>query len=101
MIWKMHFKVCEYNGRNVLIHHFYSTDVYSVSDVFSFSAFERRSCTPLLIVDDILPESLEEFLIFLLRTANLDKRIKLDPSPGKIFIEDNDGSCYQVCLIIL
>ena len=56
-----------------------------------FSPFATRACIDLVVVDDEIAERRERFEFSLKRTTDLDRRITVDPSPGEIFIEDNDG----------
>ena len=56
-----------------------------------FSPFATRACIDLVVVDDEIAERKERFEFSLKRTIDLDRRITVDPSPGEIFIEDNDG----------
>ena len=68
-----------------------STDVYFTPELLMFSPFANRACTGLHIIDDEIAERRERYEFSLKRTADLDRRITVDPTPGKIYIEDNDG----------
>ena len=68
-----------------------STDVYT-PELLMFSPFAKRACIDLVVVDDEIAERRERFEFSLKRTTDLDRRITVDPSPGEIFIEDNDGN---------
>ena len=66
-------------------------DVYFMPELLMFSPFATRACIDLVVVDDEIAERRERFEFSLKRTTDLDRRITMDPSPGEIFIEDNDG----------
>ena len=68
-----------------------STDVYFMPELLMFSPFAKRLCTGLVVVDNEIAEQNKTFKFSLKRTTDLDRRITVDPSPGEIFIEDNDG----------
>ena len=74
-----------------------------MSDILSFSPFENISCTLLFIRDDSTAERMEVFHIVLLRPADLDRRIRVDSTPARVLIVDNDGSSFSfghiVCVI--
>ena len=50
-----------------------------------------RRCWTLSIVDDLVDEADETFIITLERVSGLNSRIILNPSFGEIEIADNDG----------
>ena len=57
-----------------------------------FDSCETRQCTNITIMNDMLVENTESFSVTLVRTADLDTRITLDPDVGEIVI--TDGSFY-------
>ena len=68
-----------------------STDLYLISDIMSFSSFEKISCTLLFIRDDSIAAGMEVLHIVLLRPAGLDRKIRVDSTPARVLILDNDG----------
>ena len=69
-----------------------------MSESLSFSSFENISCTLLFIKDDSIAEGMEVMHIVLLRTASLDRRIRVDSTPARVLIVDNDGSSTSAFL---
>ena len=67
-----------------------------MSTVVMFDECELQSCTPVLIVDDMVLENVESFNVTLERTPGLDMRITLDPVDGEIEISDDDGGFFCV-----
>ena len=61
-------------------------------EFLSFSPFENISCTSLFIRDDSIAEGMKVLHIVLLRPADLDRRIRIDSTPARVLIVDNDGS---------
>ena len=53
-----------------------------------FKSCEKRQCTNITIMNDVLVESTESFFVTLERTPDLDTRITLDPEFGEIEITD-------------
>ena len=84
----------------ILFSVFYSTDLYFMSDILSFSPFENISCTLLFIRDDSIAEGMEVLHIVLLRPAGLDRRIRVDSAPARVLIVDNDGSSMSAILCV-
>ena len=70
----------------------FSTDLYFMSDILSFFPFEKVSCTLLFVKDDSIAEGMEVLNISLKRPADLDRRIRVDSTPARVLIVDNDGS---------
>ena len=58
----------------------------------TFNACEFRKCVGVRIVDDGVCEENEFFTYHLVRTANLDSRIELDPVDGRSVITTNTGT---------
>lgn len=48
-------------------------------------------CGLISIVDDCVHEEVESFSIYLGRTSDLDRRIRIDAGVGVVTISDNDG----------
>ena len=67
-----------------------------MSEFLSFSPFENISCTSLFIRDDSIAEGMEVLHIVLLRPAGLDRRIRVDSTPARVLILDNDGISASV-----
>ena len=67
-------------------------DYSSVPTPLKFDSCETRQCTNITIMNDMLVENTESFSVTLVRTADLDTRITLDPDVGEIVI--TDGSFY-------
>ena len=63
-----------------------------MSDILSFLPFENISCTLLSVTDDSIAEGMEVLNISLKRPADLDSRIRVDSTPARVLIVDNDGS---------
>ena len=58
------------------------------------------ACKYISIIDDSNAERDTIFQIFLKRTADLDRRIRLNPSAAELVIVDDDGSTYLTLHII-
>ena len=84
------------NLNGTFICSIFSTDLYLMSDILSFSSFENISCTLLFIRDDSIAEGMEVLHIVLLKPADLDRRIRVDSTPAEVLIVDNDGSSASV-----
>ena len=63
-----------------------------MSNITSFFPFENITCTSLFVTDDSIAEGMEVLNIFLIRPADLDRRIRVDSTPARVLIGDNDGS---------
>ena len=59
--------------------------------LLNFSSCEERACTPVIIVDDDIPEKNESLAISLVRTADLDQRIILSSESEEVTILNDDG----------
>ena len=68
--------------------------------ILSFAACAQRTCTNVIVVDDLVDEPNESFFVTLERTHGLDNRITLNPVDGEIEIEDNDG-IYTTTRVLL
>ena len=64
-------------------------DYGNISINLSFDSCEIRQCTEIRIVDDMIMEMTESFLVTLERTPGLDDRITLNPVNGLVEILDN------------
>ena len=75
-----------------------SLEYGAVDSILRFAACEMRSCVYAFIMDDIILENGESFILTLERTPDLDSRITLDPVNGVVEITENDGrySDYSV-----
>ena len=75
------------------------TDFTSLpSTTLSFEKCERLVCVSITIINDLMVEKTEEsFNVTLTRTADLDRRIKLNPLQvdGVVKITDNDGKRFK------
>ena len=58
----------------------------------TFDACEIRNCVSVRIIDNGVCEENEFFTYHLVRTANLDSRIELDPVDGRSVITTNTGT---------
>ena len=67
-------------------------DVGNKSATLTFPSCETRACNYISIIDDSSAERDRTLQIVLERTADLDRRIILDPSATELIIVDNDGS---------
>ena len=65
-------------------------DYTSTSRQIGFEAGVRERCIDVAIIDDRVHEGNEFFIVTLMRTDNLDDRIRLDPAEGVVIIIDND-----------
>ena len=74
----------------VLISSVAPMDYEAVSTTLMFAACEKRRCVNVVIVEDIIVESIETFGITLERTPDLDSNITLTPVAEQIEIIDND-----------
>ena len=70
----------------------------AVSTLLMFSFCETRQCTDIAIMNDVLIEDKVSFSVSLMRTSELDTRITLDPTDGKIVI-DKGLLYYRLCHI--
>ena len=68
-----------------------SMDSGNESTLFAFDTCETRRCTEIPIVNDMVVELNESFLVILERTHDLDSRITLNPVNGAVEIIDDDG----------
>ena len=66
-------------------------DYGNESTLFAFDMCETRRCTEIPIVNDMIVELTESFLVILERTPGLDSRITLNPINGAVEIIDDDG----------
>ena len=66
-----------------------SLDYIGLSRLLSFAACDKKQCVDVEIVDDLVDEPQEKFVITLERTPDLNSRIMLDPVDEEIFIQDN------------
>ena len=64
------------------------------SATLTFLSCEMRACNYISIIDDSNAERDRTLQIVLERTADLDRRIRLDPSAAELTIVDDDGSTY-------
>ena len=74
--------------------YYYAESAMDYEDVDSFLCFYpcvTRRCRTLSIVDDLVDEADETFIITLERVSGLNSRIILNPSFGEIEIADNNG----------
>ena len=60
-----------------------------------FGECETRRCVNITIVDDLVLEMEESFIVVLNRTSQLDSRISLEPTTAEIVIVDDDGRLMQ------
>ena len=72
-------------------------DYGAVSALLIFNSCESRHCIDILITNDEVLEDTESFSVTLVKTADLDPRITLDPVTGETKITDNDGTV--ICII--
>ena len=68
-----------------------TVDYNHVSTIVAFDTCDTQRCTEIPIVDDMIVELTESFLITLERTPGLVSRITLNPVDGEIEITDDDG----------
>ena len=66
-----------------------SLDYVRLSRILSFGACEKKRCVDVEIVNDVVDEPQEKFVVTLERTPDLNSRIMLDPVNEDIFIQDN------------
>ena len=64
-------------------------DYGSISTILAFGECKNRTCTEILIVNDMIVEMTESFLVILERTPGLDSRITLNPINGAVEIIDD------------
>ena len=64
-------------------------DYIRLSRILSFAACETKQCVDVEIVNDVVDEPQEKFVVTLERTPDLNSRIMLDPVNEEIFIQDN------------
>ena len=64
-------------------------DYVRLSRIMSFAACETKQCVDVEIVNDVIDEPQEIFVVTLQRTPDLNSRIMLDPVNEDIFIQDN------------
>ena len=69
-----------------------SLDYEALLTTLPVSACETLVCTNVVIVDNNIAESTENFFVSLLRTSQLDSRITLSPNKAKVEILDDYGS---------
>ena len=72
----------------------------SVSTILTFGACDTRQCTEIAIMDDVIVELTESFLVTLERTPGLDSWITLDPVDGEVVITDDDGVCSALLSVM-
>ena len=68
-----------------------SDDLTASSVILSFACCDTQSCAALPIINDDIIEGNKSFHYMLERTPDLDERIKLDSTVGKLVILNDDN----------
>ena len=68
-------------------------DYDALSTTVMFGACQIRECVDITIVDDVVLENVESFLVNLESTPGLDSRITLNRTRAEVQIIDNEGYC--------
>ena len=66
-------------------------DYSPIAGSLRFNRCERRKCVVVPIVDDLMLEHSEVFLLTLERTPSLAGSITLDPVNGRVEVSDDEG----------
>ena len=67
------------------------SDYVALSTILIFAPCETQRCVDVAIVDDMIAEQMESFVVTLQRTPDLDSRITFNRAAGAIEIINNDG----------
>ena len=72
-------------------------DYNPVAESLRFNRCDRRKCVVVPIIDDLMLEHIECFLLTLERTPSLAGSITLDPVDGRVDVSNDDGK-YLTCM---
>ena len=61
-----------------------------------FPACENMVCISITITDDHLVEKTESFNITVEKYSGIGNELTIEPSEGRIFIQDTDGGCVTM-----
>ena len=67
----------------------------------TFDANNLEHCVDIIIVNDLIVEEIESFIVTLEKTSDLDDRVFLDPRMGMIAIRNDDGESKVTIGIVL